>query len=625
MPSGSERRLAAIMFSDIVGYTSLMATSEVRGFAARERHRDVLRPLAQRYGGEVVDENGDELVLSFTSAVDAVNCALAVQAEGLGDADVELRIGIHMGEVLFEQGRVYGDSVNLASRVRPFAAPGGICVSDEVEHAIHSQPNVEVVSLGTPDLKNVDRPVQLYAVHGEPLPPRTRSVRRASRLKVAAVAVGAVLAALVGWWIGSLRGPERGMIPGFVAPAIAVLPFDNMSDDTDQELFAAGLVEDLTTRLASWREFPVIARNSVFEVAARNAGAPLDVADVGAELGARYVVEGSVRRQGDRLRVVVQLIDALTGHHVWAQTYDQTYGNLLDLQDDISRAIASAMVPRLAQFEGRQALQQEPEDLDAWRNTQRGWWHYYRETREDNAEARAFFERAIEQEPRWGQPHAGLALTHYKDRAHLWTRFPGLSLDALIVSAERAVALDAMDASAHHAMDHAYAMSGKTDRMLAAFAQGVELNPSDAMANNCFGAHLGQVGDVDRAVEHLNRARALSPRDPRTGTFLFNLSVAYFAVEEYAPALDWAERSLSQLPGPDAYQIVAASLALLGRFEGAQASLEELLRLSPDLSPAAVGHLYSAGKPDLAERLIEGLKLAGWKPAETDGGVFLRM
>ncbi|MCZ6784161.1 MAG: tetratricopeptide repeat protein [Proteobacteria bacterium] len=615
-----ERRLAAIMFTDIVDYTALMAADEARGLAARERHRGVLQPIARRYGGEVVDENGDELVLSFPSAVDAVNCALAVQAVISREADLALRIGIHMGDVLFEDGRVYGDSVNLASRVRPFAEPGGVCISDEIEHAIHSHPNLEVVSRGTPDLKNVDRPIELYSVRGEAGPPSPRALPGAPRVVVAALAFGAVLAALGGWWIGSSRPPERGLIPGFAAPAIAVLPFDNLSDNSDHDLFAAGLVEDLTARLASWREFPVIARNSVFEVAARNEGAPLDVAAVGEELGARYVVEGSVRRDGDTLRVVVQLIDALSGSHVWAQTYDQKYESLLKVQDDISRSIASALVPRLAQFEGTQARHRDPESLDAWSNAQRGWWHFYRETREDNAMARAFFERAIEQEPIWTQPYAGVALTHYKDRAHLWTPFPDLSLDALILSAERAVALDPLDAAAHHALGHAYSMSGKTDRMIAAFARGTELNPSDAMANNCLGAHLGLIGEVDRAVEHLHRARALSPQDPRMVTFLFNLATAYFAVERYEDALEWAEKSLSQQPGADAYQIAVASLVPLGRIDEAQAALQELLRLRPDLSPAAIQQFYTVAEPGLAARLIKGLELAGWEPRETDGG-----
>jgi adenylate cyclase len=612
------------MFSDIVGYTALMARSEARGIAARDRHRTILGQRARVYGGDIVDENGDELVLSFASAVDAVNCALAVQTEGIGDG-LELRIGVHVGDVTFEKGRVYGDGVNLASRIRPFADPGGICVSDEVEHALRNQPNVEVAGLGAPALKNVDRPVELYAVRGEALPPSPRAARSNLPTLVVGVVAVATIAGVALWWLAWPRAPTRGAIAGFAAPAIAVLPFDNLSDDRDQDLFAAGLVEDLTTRLARWGDFPVIARNSVFVIASRTPGLPFDVPEIGRQLGARYVVEGSVRRVDDQVRINVQLIDSLSGRHVWANTYDQPYQELLALQEKISRSIASTMVPNLANFEGRQAMQRDPEDLDAWSNTQRGWWHYYRETRDDNAKARTFFERAIEQEPLWGQPHSGVALTHYKDRAYLWTGSPGLSLDSLIASAGRAVALDGTEPLAHHALGHAYAMSGLTGRMIGAFARGVELNPSDAMANNCLGAHLGHVGELDRAVQHLNRALALSPRDPRAATFLFNLGSAHFAAGRYAEALAWAERSLSRQPGGNAYQIAVASLALLGGTDEAQGALGELLRLRPDLSPAAIKQFYRAADPDLATRLIQGLELAGWDPPADDGGVYPQM
>ncbi len=618
------RKLAAIMFSDIVGYTALMGRSEARGMAARDRHRSVLAQRAHDYGGDVVDENGDELVLSFASAVDAVNCALAVQNGGIGDG-LELRIGIHVGDVLFEKDRVYGDGVNLAARIRPFAQPGGICVSDEVEHALRNQPNVELSGLGAPALKNVDRPVELYAVRGDALPPSPKARQSKRNALVAAVAAVAALAAVVLWWLAAPRVPERGRIPGFAAPAIAVLPFDNLSDERDQELFAAGLVEDLTTRLARWGDFPVIARNSVWEIASRTPDLPLDVAEVGRELGARYVVEGSVRRLDNQVRINVQLIDALSGRHVWADAYDKPYRELLALQEEISLSVASTMVSSLADFEGRQAMQRDPEDLDSWSNTQRGWWHYYRETREDNAEARTFFERAIEQEPLWAQPHAGVALTHYKDRANLWARSPGTALDSLIASAERAVALGGTDAAAHHALGHAYSMSGKASRMIGAFVRGVELNPSDAMANNCLGAHLGHVGELERAVEHLKRALALSPQDPRAATFLFNLASAHFAAGRYADALEWAEASLSRQPGANAYQVAAASLALLGRSDEAQDSLDELLRLRPELSPAAIRQFYAVADPDVPARLIEGLERAGWDPPENVGGVFPQM
>ncbi len=421
-------------------------------------------------------------------------------------------------------------------------------------------------------------------------------------------------------WLGSAH-PRR--FEGFSGPAIAVLPFHNLSGDPEQDLLARGLVEDLTTRLARWRHFPVIGRNSIVEFATqepeRHAGA------VREQLGADYFVEGSIRRAADVVRITAKLVEVRSRSHVWAETYDRPYGALLAIQDEISQAIAATLISNLGELEGRRASLQNPEDLDAWSNTQRGWWHFYRETPEDNALAREFFERAIEQDPSWGQPHAGVSLTHYKDRAHLWSDAPGQSLDRLVAFARRAVEIDGNDASAHHALGHAYAMSGLTGRMIGAFARSVEINPSDPMANNCLGAHLGHVGETDRAIGHLRRALDLSPQDPRAPLFLTNLASAYFSAGEYEGALKWAEKSIARQPGTNAYQILVASLAYLNRLEDAETALVELTRLYPNLSPAAIRQYYAAARPEHATRVIEGLKLAGWIPPKDSGGVYPQM
>jgi adenylate cyclase len=356
---GTERRLAAIMFTDIVGYTGLMAESEETGLRVRERHRQVARPLVERYGGRWVEETGDESLSSFPSAVDAVNCALAVQAELRNDPSLRLRIGIHLGETLVAGGRIYGDGVNVASRIRPLAEPGGICISDEVQHSVQNQPNLDTRSLGQRDLKNVVRPVEVFAVSGEPSPPGPRPRRARSIPTGVALAILGGVMLLLGlvWWRGAFLGaPPQGLVPGFSAPAIVVLPFDNLSGEPQQDLFAAGLAEDLTMRLASWRRFPVIARRSVFEVARLHESHSLDLEQAARELGARYVVVGSIRRGGDRVRVTVQLIDASSDHHIWAQQYDRGFNDILALQDEISTSIVGAMHPSLLQVESARAM-----------------------------------------------------------------------------------------------------------------------------------------------------------------------------------------------------------------------------------------------------------------------------
>jgi adenylate cyclase len=364
----TERKLAAIMFTDIVGYTAAMAESEQRGRRLRERHRELVRPLAGQYRGEVVDENGDELVLCFPSALDAVHCALAIQAELADDPELRLRIGINSGDVVFEGERVYGDGVNVASRIRPLAEPGGVCISDEVQHSIRNQPEIDATPLGEHELKNVGRPVAVYGVTGKVEPPQPA----AGREEPAAEDL-------------PLPGMDDLTVPGFGgAPAIAVLPFDNLSGDPEQEYFADGLAEDLITRLSSARWLPVISRNSSFAYK----GAPVDVKRVSRELAVRYVVEGSVRKDADRVRVSVQLIDATTGHHIWASTYDRRLRDIFAVQDEISDAIIGEIPSALGRAERRRAATKAPDSLDAWESLQMAIWHYCRFNRTQNMEAR---------------------------------------------------------------------------------------------------------------------------------------------------------------------------------------------------------------------------------------------
>ncbi len=425
-----------------------------------------------------------------------------------------------------------------------------------------------------------------------------RAVHRPWRLPAL---VGVVLVVALGWWA------RQNLVPppsSQVHPAIAVLPFDNLSGDPEQSVFAAGLAEDLITRLASWRSFPVIARGSSF-----NPDLPQDRQQAGRELGARYVVEGSVREAGERVRIVVQVIDATTGRNVWVNQYDRDFNDILALQDEISEAIVGAMNPALLEFEADRAMRQDPDNLDAWNTAMRGWWHFNQETRDDLAQAVELFERAIELDPQWGSAYAGLALAHFRWLA--WSDSPEQTVQELLGAAERAVALDESDAVAHHALGHAFAMTGQTDKMIGAFARGVELNPSDAMANFCHGAHLAWVGRTEEAIETLTHAMSISPRDLRAWGFQVGMSWAHFAARDYEQALEWAHKSIQRRPNPMGYQVAAASSAHLGQLDQAQSSLRELLRLQPDLSIVGLEQFFMPADPDFRERLIDGLRKAG--------------
>ncbi len=426
------------------------------------------------------------------------------------------------------------------------------------------------------------------------------------------------LAAVAGWRIllppptpVSPRVPaaEKPIVPEFSGrPAIAVLPFDNLGADPEQEYFADGLAQDLITRLSSWRGFPVISHFSSFSYK----GDSVDVQEVGRALGARYVVQGGVQRAGDGIRISTRLIDATTGQVVWADRYNRRIEDVLAMQEEISQAIVAAMYPELDRFDRERALRHEPGDLAAWDWAQRGWWHWNRGTPEDNAEARRSYERAVELDPRFSTAFAGLALTHYYDLSSGWTDAPEQSIQDLIEAAETAVALDDRDPSGRHALGHAYALTGERDKMIAAFDLSVELNPSSALVRSCAGESLALAGQSERAIAHLEEAIRLSPQDQGIAWTYHALALAHFSAGEYEPAVDWAGRAVNQMPDfAFAYRTLASSPAQLGRLEAAHNALDDAKRLAPEFTLAAGARVLLTAEPTVGRRYLDGLRLAG--------------
>lgn len=612
-PKRTERRLGAIMFTDIVGYTALMAGNEARALKAKAQHRALVRPLVERYHGEAIEARGDESLSVFPNVLDAVNCALAIEA-ALGDSGLKLHLGIHLGDFVLERGEISGDGVNIAARVCRLSEEGGLCVSGDVYQAVRNQPDIEAKPLGERELKNVGRPIAVYALSGPAAPP---SVRRAptssTSIRVAAaVVVGLVLLFAAVWGIQRyFVSPSAG--PGIAGladrPALAVLPFENLGGDPQQDVFVRGLAEDLTMRLASWRSFPVIAFSSSL-----NPALPRDVKAAGRELNAHYVVMGNGRRASEQVRITVQLVDTASGRTVWVKQYDRDFRDLLVLQTEISEAIVGEVFPELLQFEAARAMRQGSGNLDAWTVAMQGWWHFSQATREDMARARERFEQAVALDPQFSDAYAGLGLAHFREGVLGWSASPEQSFKAHRAAAEKAVSLDEFSTQAHHALGHAFAVSGQPDRSLEALHLAVELNPNNALAHNCYGNTLALVGRSDEAIAELERAMALSPRDPWGFETRVGMAWAYFARKDYEQAADWAEQSIARKPNFFAYQVATASAGQLGQGDKAQRPLGELLRLQPDLSVAWLKGFFGWSDPDFLDRLLEGLRKAGWEP-----------
>jgi adenylate cyclase len=495
---------------------------------------------------------------------------------------MEFRIGIHLGEVRIEGERLYGDGVNIAARLEKLAGPGGICLSGTVQEQVRRKLDLGYEDLGMQDLKNIPDPVQTYRVLLEPQ--ETSAPDQAP-------------------------GIDTLTVPGFGSrPAIAVLAFDNLSGDPEQEYFADGFADELITLLSASREFPVIARNSSFTYK----GKAVDVKQVGRELGVRYVVEGSVRKAGDRVRVTAQLIDAATGGHVWAETYDRHLRDIFEIQDEITEAIVGSMGHALLLSEGKRAIQKEPRNLDAYDYRMQGLWHGFKLTREDNRKSQTCFEKAIELDPEYAEAFANLAFSHYMDNLRQWTDSPARSLGEQFRNAEKCIELDNTNPRGHHALAWACSLSGQRDRALTAARLAVELQPSFAEGHLALGLFLIMTGRHDEGIAHQERALRLSPRSVLTSYAIHCTSLGHFGAGRYEESVECEHRA--QQLAPD-YWIslgtLTASCAHLGRMEEARSTLQKMLRSNPEYSEDAFRMIYSIADVDFVERWLGGIRKAG--------------
>jgi adenylate cyclase len=581
-----ERKLAAILAADVAGYSRLMGADEEGTLARLKAHRgELIDPKVAEHRGRVVKSTGDGILAEFPSVVDAVRCAVEMQA-GMDarNSDVpksrriRFRIGINLGDIIVDGDDIHGDGVNIAVRLEGFAQPGSICISQTVlDHARGNVP-LEVEDAGEQALKNIDRPVHVYHVSAG---------LAAERAAIEAPA---------------LSLPDK--------PSIAVLPFQNLSGDPEQEYFADGMVEDIITALSRMRWLFVIARNSSFTYKGR----AVDEKQVARQLGVRYLLEGSVRKAARRIRIAGQLIDGSTGVHLWADRLEGALEDVFDLQDQVTASVVGAIAPRLEQAEIERSKRKQTENLDAYDYYLRGMACHYQETRESTSEALRMFQRAIELDPNFAAAHGMAARCYGLRKLNSWTTDRGQEIAEAARLARRAGALGRDDATALAAAGFALAyVVGDLDDGAAFIERALALNPNLASAWYFSGWTRIWLGDPDSAVERVARAMRLSPLDPLIDRMQGVTSAAHLFCGRYDEALSWAERALRASPVPAlALPAAIASNALTGRMEEARKLLTRLRQVAPELRLSNLRDMLGPyRRPEYLARYEEGLRKAG--------------
>ncbi len=556
MPQMVQRRLAAIMSLDMVGYSRLVGMDEIGTILRHKTYRaEVIDPAIARHGGRIVNTAGDGVLVEFASTVDAVECAVGVQRlindrepEIDEDRRIRFRIGINLGDIVIDGDDILGDGVNVAARLETLSQPGGIAIAGSVYDQTRDKVDFEFVDDGEQKIKNIRRPVRVWR------------------------------------WVpdGTGTGPAGHEEVGrhtFDRPSIAVLPFQNLSRDPDQEYFADGLAEDLITALSCMHSMPVIARNSSFSYK----GQSIRAQDVARALGAKYLLEGSVRKAGGRVRVSVQLVDGETGHDLWANRYDRPLDDVFAIQDDITLRVAIALQVELTEAELKKQGAKRTGSLSAWDYFLRGMSHLHRDRCDENALARDSFRAALEIDPAYGEAWAGLGWSHLEDYDFKCADDVEASLTSAYEAARKGVMLDEGSALTHYVLSTAYVWRGQLAMGLEELRRVLELNPYFARAHLALGNRLDLAGQSDEGIAGLRRALELNPRDPNRSHFMLYLARALTVQRAYDEALRWAERAVGLDPdNPDIQYRYAICLANLDRVDEAQAALTRCEQLRPD-------------------------------------------
>jgi adenylate cyclase len=573
-----ERRLSAILAADIAGYSALMGADEARTVRDLKGHQAVVLPMVGEFAGRIIDTAGDGILAEFPSVVNAVKCAVAIQSKMAErnaaiepERRMQFRVGINIGDVVYDEARIYGDGINVAARLEGIAEAGGICISSKVYEEINGRIDLACHDIGEQQLKNIARPVRAYRVRLDSIAP-----------------TAAPAPAL----------PEK--------PSIAVLPFQNMSGDPEQEYFADGMTEDLITDLSKVSGLFVIARNSSFVYKGRS----VKVQEIGRDLGVRFVLEGGIRKAGNRVRITAQLIDAGSGGHLWAERFDRDLTDIFSTQDEVVEKIVGALAVTLTQGEEQRLRRRGTGSVEAYESWLRARELLTRGTRESVVQARAMYRRAIEIDQNFAAPHAGLALAAISDYVSDWALDPALALDEAERWARRAVELNDQEPVSHMALGNVLLWRRDLEGALAEFRRMIALDPNFAQGHAATGLALMYAGRAAEALEPIAMAMRLDPH--YSPIVLHFLAQANFSLGEYEAAARQLVDRIARNPSTDASRMLLASCyGHLGRAEDARAAWAKLLEVNPDFSLMQRARVLPYKDAGDFQRIAEGLAKAG--------------
>jgi adenylate cyclase len=582
---GFKRKLAAILSADVAGYSRLMDDNEEATVGTLKTYRSAMTDLIQQFRGRVVDTTGDNVLAEFSSVVDAVNCAVEIQrdlaernAELPYNRKMEFRIGVNLGDVIEEENRIYGDGVNIAARMESMAEAGGICISGRVYDQVANKLGLEYTDLGEHKVKNISTPIRVYRVMIQPD-------------------------------VSERFNPEEdATLPLPDKPSIAVLPFNNMSGDSEQEYFSDGITEDIITALSRSPWLFVIARNSSFAYR----GTAVDVRQISRELGVRYILEGSVRRAGDRIRVTAQLIEGTSGTHVWADKYDGELKDIFDLQDQITQQVVAVILLTIQRYVRENTKRLERPDIVTWDLLARCWKLFAELTKDSLAAAEKILRGAVACAPTSCDAHYLLAgvLIHQV--------FMGYASEKTMVISEayevakRAVSLDETSDYAHWILGIIQHYRGKQDLAIGELKRAIEINPNCYLAYGTLGDFLGEYGDSEESIKNNEIAIRLNPRDPAIFFRYTGIALAHFIAGRYSEAVRWARKSVHRKPSwHGGHAVLVSSLVQLNLIEEAKDAVDNYLENFPEGTISELREAFAIKRPMDLHRFEDGLRKAG--------------